>query len=540
MPITTRIFVGRKNELEQFKLALGQPSLMNRLLLANPGRNIKSRVFLPHGIGGIGKSELTRQCLDLAKKSGWQTLLLDWDRVGYRPIEPLDVMDALADALKIVAGEGSIRSYLDDRKLATGVQEKAQRYRAEHPEEWQKLLTGVRAIQEKDPEPYTKATLAVLGGVLDIGPKALARLADSMIATRLIKAKEADLLTKPDIVLARHLVQCIVGVAKSQGLVIAFDTCEMLSLSLEEFLRDLIICPAVEQTNGLIVIVSGRYSQRLAREVEDRDGQHRRVKGYADRLTDPPPTDWNLSQFAEPEIVAYLRECNFPPRPDLINYIQETARGVPFAVQLLVEAFQKLGLEQVRKEFPPNPNDVDLPNLVRQVVQRFLHYCLENPTDQNRVRALAILRERDNTALSAVWQLPDAASPSAILDELHSRYGFIQSDHSLHEVVRSFLRESLQADERETAHQLGSLAVHHYLPLWESETARFPILADRVAESRWQRLTLNTLNALCWSDEPAAVRFLVGRALEALEYNWGFAKGLVKLAREFRDIEDTV
>lgn len=379
--------------------------------------------------------------------------------------------------------------------------------------------------------------MAVIGGVLDVGPKALAKLADAMVAQRAIKADEADLLTRPHIALARHLVQCIVGVAKAQGLAIGLDTCEVLSLELEEYLRDLIICPAVEQTNGLLVIASGRYSQYHAREVEGHDGQRRRVKGYADRLTDPPPTDWNLSQFAEPEIADYLRECGFDPTPDLISYLQQTARGVPFAVQLLVEALHALGPERVRKEFPPDPSDVDLPQLVRLVVARFLSYCLENPTDQSRVRVLALLRERDDAALRAVWQLPEAVSAASILDELQSCYGFIQSDRSLHDVVRSFLRESLRADDHETAHRLGALAVQHYLPLWETETAKFPMLADRIAESRWQRLTLNVLNALCWSDEPAAVRFLAGRALEALEFNWGFARGLVKLAREFRDTE---
>jgi tetratricopeptide (TPR) repeat protein len=535
MPITKHVFVGRKNELEQFRQALGQPGLVDRLLLRNPGRHVKSRVFLPHGIGGIGKSELTRQCLEIAKQAGWQTLLLDWDRIGYRPVEPLDVMDTLAAALQQVGGEGCIRPYLDDRKKMAGIQDKAQRYRESHPEEWQKLLAGVRAVQEKDPEPYSKVTLAILGGALDVGPKVLARLADAMVARRVIKAEEADLLTKPAVALARHLVQCIAGLANAGGLVMALDTCEVLSLALEEYVRDLIVSPAVEQTNGLLAIVSGRYNQLHAREVESPDGQRRRVKGYADRLTGPPPVAWNLSQFAEPEIADYLRACELEPTPDLVAYLQQTARGVPFAVQLLVEALHALGPERVRQEFPPDPGDVDLPRMVQLVTQRFLHYCLESPADRSRVRALALLRERDDAALRAVWQLPEAVSPGSVLDELQSRYGFIQSDRRLHDVVRGFLRASLRADEREAAQRLGGLAAGHYLPLWATETAGFPTLADSIAEDRWRRLTLDTLNALCWSDEPAAMRFLAGRALEALEFQWGFARGLLKLAREFRD-----
>lgn len=160
MPITQRIFVGRKNELEQFKQALGQPGFIDRLVSSNPGRSVKSRVFLPHGIGGIGKSELTRQCLELAKKAGWQTLVLDWDRVGYRPVEAVDVTDTLADALKSIVGEGRIKAYLDDRKNMAGVQEKAQRYRVEHPEEWQKLLEGVRTL-DKVPGYFTVSQIVI-------------------------------------------------------------------------------------------------------------------------------------------------------------------------------------------------------------------------------------------------------------------------------------------------------------------------------------------------------------------------------------------
>src|SRR5262249_53458230 len=162
---------------------------------------------------------------------------------------------------------------------------------------------------------------------------------------------------------------------KDQGLVIALDTCEILPPALEEYLRDQLICPAVDQTNGLICIITGRHNQNLRRVVDDPIGHPRELMGYADRLTNPPPVVWNLSQFSAPDIKDYAIASDLNPTPELINYLQQTARGVPFAIQLLVDAIKALGPEQVRNEFPPASNTVELAATLQVVVQRFLRYC---------------------------------------------------------------------------------------------------------------------------------------------------------------------
>ncbi len=534
MPIAKRIFVGRKNEIEQFTQAM-RPAVPTQPSLTNPGQGVRSRLFLPFGIGGIGKSELTKKCLELAGVKGWKTLLLDWDRVDNRVVEPLGLMNRLAEALKGVAGDAAIKPYMDERKRVGGLQDKAQRYRAEHPQEWQKLLEGVKTIETADPEPYSRLGIMAIRGTLDFGPKALAALADLMHMRRALTAEEAALLTRPDIGLARKLVTCLVEVAKTQSLVIALDTCEVLSSDLEEFLRDLIICPAIEQSTGLLVIVSGRFNQNNARQVEDDKGHKRRLKGYADRLADSPPIVWTLSQFAEPEISEYLRENGLEPTENLIAYVQQTAHGVPFAVQLLVEALRALGEEKVRKEFPPNPGDVDLPNMVRLVVERFLQYCLDDEVDLRRICALAMLTSPDLEALHAIWQLPKNTMARSVLNELQANYGFIQADGKLHDEVKSFLREDLRVDNREMAKRLGTLAADYFWKEWEKETTSFETLAERLKEQRWQQVTLATANALCWHDEKKAVQFLARRALEGLEFDRAFAKGLLAQADEFRN-----
>jgi hypothetical protein len=476
MPNSTSLFVGRKTELEYFQMVLAQSSFSSRVE-GEMSRNFKSRLFLPYGIGGIGKTELAKQCLHLAQEAGWKTIAIDWDRTDYRPVEPQDLMNAIANSLKDFAGEKSIATYLNDFKRATPVRDKVHRYRAEHPEEWQKLVTFAQSATATMPDLQTKAIAAAATATLSVGPKVLAKaydlLVDQMVERQALKdANDALLFKNADSLLARHLVQSIKEIAATSPLVFLLDTGEVLSLELEEFLRDLIVCPSIEQGTGLVFIVSGRYDQYREREVEDRGGSRRRIKGYADRLTDPPPVAWQLSQFTDPEVADYLQVNGIKPLPELVSYVQQVARGVPVALQLLTEAILKLGSERIRKDFPPkDPSEFDTSEMVILVVRRFLRYCIDNPIDENRLRALAFLRKRDDAALRAVWELPTEERPRDVLADLEARYGFIQPGGILHDVVRQFLRDSMRVDDHDAAQHLSQLAVNYFSPLWESETS---------------------------------------------------------------------
>jgi hypothetical protein len=277
------IFVGRRNELEQFEQYLFRSySGINN---GSSHRKINARVFLPYGIGGIGKTELTKQCLEIATKAGWQTIYLDWDRLPDCPNNFLDILDALADKLRSLdGGEKAIQTYLDIRKQALKVSERVERYRAENPEIWQNIVESSHKVATQLPTLETKALAFAATAALDYGPRLLALLADKMVTQKKLNLDEALLFKKPDTQLAYHIIQAFHTLAQKTGLVVALDTCEALSLLLEEMLRDILICPSVENATGLIFILAGRYSQYHSREIEGRY-----ITGYADRLTDPPP-----------------------------------------------------------------------------------------------------------------------------------------------------------------------------------------------------------------------------------------------------------
>ena len=67
MPGKNLQYIGRKNELAQF-----------RQILSQRGLNTESRVILIHGLDGLGKTSLAKSCLGLAKKARWNTVTVDW------------------------------------------------------------------------------------------------------------------------------------------------------------------------------------------------------------------------------------------------------------------------------------------------------------------------------------------------------------------------------------------------------------------------------------------------------------------------------
>lgn len=151
-----------------------------------------------------------------------------------------------------------------------------------------------------------------------------------------LRANEKVLYTNPDQQLARALVSSLEAGANDQPLCILFDTCEVLSLDLEEWLRDSIVCPASETNLPLIFIVSGRYDQYRERQAVQADGSNRYTKGYADRLIDPAPVRWDMSRFADPEISDYLVQHRFDSKQELVDFVQSLSKGIPYAVQLVV------------------------------------------------------------------------------------------------------------------------------------------------------------------------------------------------------------
>lgn len=317
-------------------------------------------------------------------------------------------------------------------------------------------------------------------------------------------------------------------------LALLFDTCEALKLNIEEWQRDGIVCPVVSLNKPIIFIISGRQDQYRERQADSGDNNIRPTKGYADRLTDPPPISWDISRFADPEITDYLRQHGFEANSELVDFVQHLAKGVPYAVQLIIQAFKKLGVEYVKENFPPKDiSTFSAQEIVALVTERFLRYGLYDEDDLEKIRGLAVLRNWDEGGLCAVWKLPSSNDATRILLSLQSRYGFILPEKKLHEIIRDFIREDLRVANISTARDLGSRISSYYYAIWQNTREELPTSLERLAEPRWRQQTLNTLNALCWHDEDSAIRFLATQVVESMTIHIRYADALLSLIDEF-------
>lgn len=273
LPIV-RKFVGRKLELNQFASVIKpRPALLRYLI--GPNINVKSQVFLPFGIGGIGKTELSRKCLECAEDAGWATLEIDWDRADTRPNDELQLLNIIAEHLKKVYGNDSIAEFLKREKQIQYVEERIQHLKIENQEKWlsfvdaiQDIGGGVSGNKDIDIGSVTKG----VGKLINMGAAKVAqaedRFSDWLVSTGKIKADEGSLYKRKDIFLASKLVNALTECASRKPLAILFDTCEMLSFDLEEWLRDIIVCPLCQAGKPLVFIVSGQNNQYLERRVE--------------------------------------------------------------------------------------------------------------------------------------------------------------------------------------------------------------------------------------------------------------------------------
>jgi len=535
-----QLFIGRKPELEQFDRAINPRNKFAKLIFG-PRTNVPSRVFLPHGIGGIGKSFLSKKCLAKAKDAGWATIEIDWDRVDIRPSDEVELMNVVAEELKTIYGEKVIQEYLRTQRQIKQVKDRVQKLKRENQEKWQTIIESTQNIVEgmggEKGQTIGKA-ISGIGSVVNLGADLFARAEDSfvdwLVSSGRLKGDESTLYKDEKRYLSRKLVTAIGSASSTQPLAILFDTCEALPLNMEEWQRDGVVCPVIQLNKPIIIIVSGRQDQYRERQADAGDNNIRYTKGYADRLTDPPPISWDISRFADPEISDYLRSHGFEPNTELIDFTQQLAKGVPYAVQLITQAFKKLGVEYVKENFPPEDiSTFSAQEIVTLVTERFLRYCLQEEEDLIRIRGLAVLRNWDEGGLRSVWQLSNAENSRHVLQSLQSRYSFILPEKKLHEIIRDFIREDLRGTDEFTARDLGSRIASYYFPVWENNTKELPILAERISEPRWRNLTLSVLNALCWHSEESAIEFLAARVIESMTFDIRFAQSILDLTNEF-------
>lgn len=559
-------FVGRVQEQRQFLVALQGLLAHHRrwMDLARqlgpefdferaPDDDSYANIFLPHGIGGIGKSWLTRRCLALAQGIPTDPSILTLYEdvsLGAPVLEPGHLLDRLVDHLAGAGHDMAVAAYRQAKADTPAVVNRVLRYQFEKRERWDKLIAlAADLVARRQPEvgyqPFNQTSLAYThaSGAESAGrdaptlAKAYDLLLDEMQQAGQIDAEQAALFRNPPAAQAARLVTALKQIALKQPLVIGLDNLEII-LPLEPLIRDCLVLPTNQ--SPVIWLLSGRYNLADERLVEINGVTHV-YKGYRDLLGENPPVVWDMSIFGDADLRDYLeaeadrRRTTLLIDDDLIEAIKATSSGVPLVVEMVTDALFTMDRDEFLREFALDDRSLLPGDRLAKIAERFLRYCLTNPTDLERVQAMALLRKGiDEEGLTAVWRLPAERSVADALYSLRVRYAFILPE-GLHDAVYDFVRRQLRTSGQagDARERLSRRAVDHFQARWNNLHAGFTDSTLRVRDSRWQRATRDLLNALLWNNPDQAVLFLLPRFVEGLGFDRAFSHGLLLQAEEF-------
>lgn len=418
--MNTKIFIGRENELEQFRRT------MDTLIqsLGEPYAN----TILVYGVGGMGKTELCRKFLEIAKTEYPEVvrIAVNWldkkEGCAFTPIELLDVFCAgLEDEFS-----KEIKPYFNAKKGLKKNKEKID-----------PLLERDKKLIDTT-KPVVSATVTAvtgqpsIGTVVSEGVGFFGTLLSNEIKERLIKKwnvsdEELQLYERPESILVKYLLQCITTITtkRKKKTLIVLDTCELVRRS-EAWLMDYFLVPLVDNNPNVVLIYSGRDNTYTLRTVTI-DGQIKKVYGFADKLTSHRPIAIDMKLFSEVDIRNYLREKLKQDVPDeMVRFVQTSARGVPYAVDLLTNAMQNMGIKSMIQHFQNAAfqkqleRSISNEDVIKTTVDRFLFYS--DQVDLTKIYALAILPDRNPDLLREIWQVQN---PVDILQMLQSKYAFL-------------------------------------------------------------------------------------------------------------------
>ncbi|HLP46113.1 MAG TPA: tetratricopeptide repeat protein, partial [Candidatus Kapabacteria bacterium] len=228
--------------------------------------------------------------------------------------------------------------------------------------------------------------------------------------------------------------------------------------------------------------------------------------------------------FSRKDIEKYFNEMGLVTvDAQVTDFVQAYSRGVPYAVDLLTNAMERMGTVRFVKDFDAEEFREQLKNassdedVIRCISRRFLKYCLDEPgekQDRDRIFTVAALQDMDSAVLKAVWGVE---KPFDLLQELQAKYALFIRDNKLHDVVKDFLVEYL-IENKNLRDELIGPAMEKALPIYrrkyEVECEKEPVWEDRAREPRWKEALLKLMNALAWFSLDEAVEFFIQRGIE--------------------------
>lgn len=537
-----KVFVGRENELEQFRYTL-------KKLQAEHGQEEQyANTILVYGVGGMGKTSLCNKFTDIIE-SEFPSLVhidIDWDLCKNRgsTFTSEELLDTVARAFTDLFPK-EMKPYLGAKKDIKKEQEKIERLLEQKMQALNTVANTANEVTTVQTGSTALGTVVATG--LNLIGKGLSAIDEKYLKEKAgVSGERLRLYKDPVSSLAHRLLDCIATITGKKGkqIVLILDTCELIVRE-EDWFAGHFLIPLVDGNPGVLLIFSGRYNPYTQRAVVI-DGQSLDIRGMADRMSYPPQRI-DMQLFSRKDIEKYLKEMEGEsPGDNVVDFVQTFSRGVPFAVDLLTNALERLGTERFLTEF----GDSDFRDQLKQeitneaviwsVSRRFLKYCLDesgNKVDRDRLFSIAILGDTDTGILKVVW---DVENPSDILEELQAKYALLIGKGKLHDVVKDFLIDYLMENENlrtEIAKPFAEKALPIYQKKYQEECEEEPVWEDRFREDLWKDALQRLFNAMTWISPNEAVDFFIERSIELFLFNPSLIHKLKEPLDKFLNLE---
>ncbi len=519
-----KIFVGRENELEFFR------STMKKLVNNKTDERPFSNTILIYGVGGMGKSSLCSKFIDIANTEYPDVIQIsiDWDRYKHGcTFSPSELLDIICDAIPNNFSK-DLKPYLDAKKDLKNFAEEINR----QVEESSKFANTIGKAAPTVTTAFggnPEIGMAISAGV-NVVEKTVQQLYKKYLKDkRGISSEQLLLYQFPELVLAERLRESINSIIHKMHMrfLLLFDTCELIRQS-EEWFVDNFVVPFVDGNKHSIIIYSGRDNIRDDR-IATVDAKAASIRGIANKLSFHEPYCIDMKLFSIVDIDNYIgQQFEIGVSEEVINFVQTFSRGVPYAVELLVNALHRLGTDSTIRDFKSDHFQKQLKQsssnegIIKTVAERFIIYCFhseDNRADLFKIYTIAILRDCNPIILREIWHVED---PAETLRMLAGKYTFFIGIEKLHDVVQEFLIEHIlrtQLLREGDAKNIAILAFPLYQNIYQNICDKVPEWEQRPREPQWKNAVLNLLNVLSWKDPSEAANYFIKIGIELLLFD---------------------
>ena len=198
-----------------------------------------------------------------------------------------------------------------------------------------------------------------------------------------LTSSEILLHENPDVWLSHELIKCVdnISAITSTRLLFIWDTCELIR-SHEEWIMNHFLVPILNDNSNIGLVYSGRENSATFRTIT-LNREQVNVRGFSDKLINPPVII-DMQKFNRMDIKNYLdSKLNNSSQEQLISFVQEHAKGVPFAIDLLTNVIQIEGAKSVLGNFNDKGFQKSMNNsfsnmeIIKTVANRFFTLLFE-------------------------------------------------------------------------------------------------------------------------------------------------------------------